>query len=297
MARLLDYQFDNFSVDANGNRVIVNAGTLGSSNDAVMHTGQGLEFDGTDDYIKTSFYWSHSDNAVQVRGVFKTVSTYDETLYQNIAGTETANSNAGGYLFSSISDSKWMVYQGGVNSGSAVSPNTFYRTCTALDANDIKFYVNGSLDISASAPDMTNNDTPLWIGCRTKSNQSGALIYFNGVQSNIIYVDVTPTADDIAYDAQHPDALLNMVLSGTDDPNFSFGVSNVILCAPLMEGTGHTAYNIKDGTSLAMTNFPTDDTQWTNADEQSTLVQKERYKKDAHGNPSAPADPNTVRFD
>ena len=276
MARLLDYQFDNFSTDANGNHIIVNAGTLGSANDAIMYTGQGLEFDGVDDYIKTPFYWSPSDNVGQVRGVFKTILTYDETLYQNIAGAETANASPD-YVFSAIYDGKWMVYSNGLTYGNAVTPNTFYRTCTIVTSATVELYVDGNLECSHSMLDLTGNDTPLWIGTRAPADQTATVIPFKGIQSNVIYVDKTPTADDIAYDAQHPEALLNMVLTGTDNPNFSFGVSNIILCAPLMKGTGNTVYNVKDSSTLAMSNFPTDDTQWTNANEQSALVQKEKY--------------------
>ena len=292
MARLLDYQFDNFSTDANGNRVIVNAGTLGSANDAIMHTGQGLEFDGTDDYINTG---------LMVDSTYRTLIGIAEYYVlgglRRIAfgGNDAASHRFG--IGSYGSNAYWGYANHYSGAGALVENKKYIHVMTRRDDGNMYGFLNGT-NVKTAATDLlgteTDPDYALAIGAKKPGSP---LQFMDGKIYLVAILDVGMTDNDVTYFQDHQEEFINMVLTGTSNPNYSFTPSNIIHCWTLDEGTGNTIYDIVTGDSSAMTNFPTDDTQWTNADEESVCHQKERYKKDAHGNPSALADTNTVRFD
>ena len=284
MARLLDYQFDTFSTDANGNRVIVNAGTLGSSNDAVMHTGQGLEFDGVDDYIDTETLDFASGGTVIYVGPDDGYSGIWDGSNRLYLGTfdDTKFYFGWGSGYSQIDKGNTPINQ--FNRYIITSDNTGAVDC---------FVNNTSVDtFNGTISDPFTNK--FRIGQRSDGS-SGSIV--GGIICGVCVLNKKITSSDVDYDYNNPNALLNMYLKQTDDPNFSFSYADILHIWTLDEGTGNTVYDLVTGDSYSLINFPTDDTQWTNADEESKVHQKERYKKDAHGNPAAPADPNTIRFD
>ena len=287
MARLLDYQFDNFSTDANGNRVIINAGTLGSANDAIMHTGQGLEFDGVDDYIDTGFYPDETSLTL--------LSTFSVgTAAGSIFGSHDANNRR----FYCGYDTLQLRYGYGdkyVTDITVVDGDIIVFGMTYdVASTTVKAYLNGTLARSDSATWNT--------GAATQDFYLGKLnnyaFFYSGNIYSVAIINATLSDADMLYHANNPEAVISMLITQTDNPNFSFSYTNIVQLYTLDEGAGNTIYELVSGTALAMQNFPTDDTQWTNANEESIVVhQKERYKKDVNGNPSALADLNTVRFD
>ncbi len=291
MARLLDYQFDTFSTDTNGNRITPNAGTLGSANDAVLYTGQGLYFDGVDDEIDTGILPNSAirtlickfrcDNISDIRRPFfgknfLGAGVWDDTsLYMRFGGTyASATSSAGNY---------------GADIIQTVTFDEASGTAYVYKNNEAPYSRSASLIVDSADPTYSYRITDLVAGSGTLPFKG--IAYWSCILTKYI------TSSDVDYIYNNEEALLNMVITGNSDPNLSFTPADIFSYIPLTEGTGSTVYDLVTGDAYAMTNFPTDDTQWTNADELPNTIQKCRYKKDANGNPSSLADPSTIRFD
>ena len=282
MARLLDYQFNTFSTDANGNRITPNAGTLGSANDAVLYTGQGLDFDGADDYFDTELLDFTSGGTV----IISTPDLGFNGIWDGSNRLYVGFYNATNFYFG------WGTGYSTIAFGTTPISTINRMIITSDNSGTFDCYVNntnvGTLNGTISAPFSSK----FRVGERSDgSSQVGGIVGF------LAFLKTKITQADVDYDYNNKGALIDMYLSQTNDPNFSFTLADILHIIPLDEGTGNTVYDLVTGNAYSLINFPTDDTQWTNADELSVVHQKCRYKKDANGNPSALADAGTIRFD
>lgn len=289
MARIVDYQFDNFDRNANHEAIVVNAGTSGSANDAVMYTGQCLGCDGVDDVIETEIY---PDETYLSLITCMTYHGEGLSVLGNNDGTDRR-------FYIGVYVSRFRLaygdqYLDGPNDSfpldttgvliQTADPNT-------LTLNGWKDGEHHIVDHSYTR-DSGASTSPFVIGQTPGSDN-----FYNPDIRYVIILSATLTQADVDYIFNNPSAILDMLLSGTQNPNLSFGRSDILHYIPFDEGTGNSVYDLVTGDEYQMVNFPTDDTQWTNDDEDSHDVQMSRYKKDAHHNPSGLADPHTIRFD
>ena len=275
MALVLDYEFDNLSTAADGTRKVVDAS--GNLNDGIMESGQGLETDGVDDYIDVLV----PDFLINGGTVVKHAYAYD-------TGRDGIWDGANRCYISS----DYLGWGTAYNSYIGQIPNEYRIVMSSDNLGSVDFYLNGNLLDTRSGSISAAFTVPYRIGVRsdnaTKTHSMNRILYF---------LDVKITATDVQYDWSNPNAIVEMVITNTNNPNFSFTVQNIKALYTFDEGAGNIIYDLVSGQSYSMVNFPTDNTQWTNADLQPYGHQKLRFKKDTNGNPSALADPKTVRFD
>jgi len=287
MALILDYEFDNFSTAADGTRKVVDAS--GNSNDGTMESGQGLEFDGIDDYINTDIYVDPSYKTCIVS--FKTANTLPATGCLAYGGDWAKYRRFGFFV---ASGKILFEYGDKYFYGSALSTNTNYRAVVTYDGVNAIGYLDSVQDAIVAASQIPSKE--ISSGFTFRFGDINDWIYSGDVLMCTI-LDVNISSDDVIYDFNNPNAIIEMLITGTANPNFSFLPSNILHCFTFDESTGNVIHDIVTGKSYSMLNFPSDNTQWTNADLQPYGHQKLRFKKDANGNPSALADTKTVRFD
>ncbi len=303
MARLLDYQFDNFSTDANGNRIIVNAGTLGSANDAIMHTGQFLDADGVDNWIQlpqtivsnTKF----GEGEFTIRMTVKWLSDSNNEMFLNLAPRDIQFS---GYFSPDypvrIGNLDFWTTEGvGIilmDSKPLAGEIYTFHAVVSKTQGTVKTYVNGQVSYTYTYQDYLPSYNATYCSIFSKATPTS---YANVGMSNVWVAYYGLTDAQVQSDYENPEEFLYIDggILKTKDTNFD--PSTVAFWFPFTEGTGNTVYDLANNTSYSLQNFPTDDTQWTNDNEQSAPIQKELFKKDVNGNPASPADPNTVRFD
>ena len=286
MALVLDYEFDNFSTAADGTRKVVDAS--GNLNDGTMESGQGLAFDGSNDYIDTGF---------AVKSTWKTLggvfNFQHNTLAVFVYGGDNAINNRFGL---------GCAYMGYANiyKISNTSIGTFSAVLTKRSTGNVHFWQGTNEVYFTAANDLIDevyNSTPVPF-CIGAHVNNGVLKYTgSSIVLHCFILDVEMTDADIIYFNNNSEAIIEMAITQTSNPNLSFQPSNILHLWPLDEGNGNTVTDIITGQVGTMINMPTDNTQWTNADLQPYGHQKFRFKKDVNGNPSALADPKTVRFD
>ena len=303
MARLLDYQFDTFSTDANGNRITPNAGTLGSANDAVLYTGQFLDADGVDDMITLpqDIVTTSGLGAGEftIRMTVKFITDSINYMFLNLAvrdiqfmgwSSESYPVRTNGFQYWTAEGTSPILFLTQPLAGDVIT----FHVVVSKSQGTVKSYANGQVVDLLTYIDHVPSYS---LDVSSVFAKFSASSFANIGLSNLWMAYYGLSDSQVLSDYNNPEDFLYIDNGTLTTNDASFDPSTVACWFPFMEGTGNTVYDLVTGNAYAMTNFPTDDTQWTNADELPNTIQKCRYKKDVNGNPSALADPSTIRFD
>jgi len=193
--------------DTSGN---ANTGTLGTGSSAPTWStgkiGKGLNFDGTDDYVSVADSSSLSPSQVTVEtwakfnsiADGKTIVAKDKSSGQSyMIAIGVANA---GYLEFATYNGAWY---GAKVLSSTISTNTWYHIVGSYDGTNLRLYVNGVLQNTASGPasiDYTAglSDKRLTIG-RYYASGIGSN-YFNGSVDEVKIYNYARTAAQVAWD-------------------------------------------------------------------------------------------------
>ena len=256
-----------------------------------LYTAYSLEFDGTDDNIDLGFHVTNdNDYTAIVVAVFDknddcpAIGQYDSS--QNTRFILGANS---GDFFYAVGDKYDYVNQD-------VSLNTEYLLALKMDvsASSLILSKNGSdIDSNSYSSFTTPTDT---IHLGTLVNASGW--DYDGTIRDVAFIKALVSETDMTYIYQHPEVILDMVLTQTNNSNItSFSYTDIEHYYTLQEGQGNTVYDLVTGDAKSMSNFPTDDSQWSRGTALNTGIQRCLYKKDSNGKFTGKADSQTVRFE
>ena len=156
-----------------------NDGTLtnmDASSDWVSNTlyaqDKALDFDGSNDYVEIA-----DDDALDISNTISISAWIYPTSIANKDGiiskrTSTENNGDWALRFNDSGTLKWLIWDGGsngsVSSSSSISLNTWSHIVITHDnsTNNTKFYINGSLDASATSisKSISSNSSNVYIG-------------------------------------------------------------------------------------------------------------------------------------
>jgi hypothetical protein len=283
MARILDYQFDAITTQADGTRIIDNAGTLGAANDVTMDTGQMLEFNGVNQSV-TSTYFPTDMKTICATMKFN-VSGFDEGCGCNDGAGHRA------YVVKSAGD----FLQIGFGSAFFVTTTSLtigeiHRVIATINGANIDIYLDGAY-ITSFAGSFSGTSTTAF-----KLGGIGTGFAHNGLESNIQIWDASFSATDVTHDFNNPEWVYKngTATEITPDAGSSLLVSNLKAWFLLTRGDGSNISELVGNTSHAIVNYAS--IMWTNADQQTEDVQDVLIKKDASGIPIGLADAGTLRF-
>ena len=296
MARIIDYQFDTIEREK-----VINAGTSGSDNDAVMYTGQALEaLDADNEKIITDIipFTQTSPSALLYKTFicdFVVPDTSGKTPVVYYFWDD--NTNAGVYVYNYYGDD--LLY---ARIGTSRVQLGDYRgqkitlTQTLLDDGTHNIYINGTL--AASGTSDTTFDNPPTDGWHLGilGRESDDKLTRGGVIGRLVMLDVSISSDDALYDYNNKHAVISSFITSTDDPNFSFSYSNIKHIIPFDEGSGDKVHDIVTGAEYTIINHKTDNTDWSNADEAEWTHQKAMFYKDDNHNPHDDVPAHTIVF-
>ena len=206
--------------------------------DPQLHSGQCLDFDGVDDYIPIDPFIKVRTVAftMKVPGGWYNLITFKDSDYKGIITLE-------GFIGYSSSLSSASIYTNGVKTSTLSSG---YNRIVLIFTDE-----------------FSTDGTYSTIGHKASSNFN----YFNGQMGNVQFWDVQWDLDDVLWDYE------NCYTGRTVDERngTSVTIDNLTLHYKMIEGSGNTIYNYVHPTgeyrTNTLTNFPTDDTQWSNTEQ------------------------------
>lgn len=162
------------------------------------HGGYALGFDGTDDYVETSYDAALNPSNFTIEAWAKVeggAGTYRSVM------TSRKESNTGGYIIYAGVDNQWQFWTGNntagtwheQNSGVAVSDEWTHLACS-FDGTSKRIYINGILANSSVTSFTQNTSAPLRIGAG--ATEGTPLFYFPGQIDEVrIWSDVRSQAE------------------------------------------------------------------------------------------------------
>lgn len=233
----------NFSLSgSNSNWVASDAPIVARANaNQIAGPGNGLEFDGSNDYVSVSNFLDPSSSSWTAEGWFNTDVTSTSTLITQANGSASSN----GRVYLRIANGVLETYLGGskISGTTSLQTGEWYHAAIVYDGTTVKTYLNGLLEIS-KVKSISTCDGDLIIG----SNKSFAS-NFNGKMDEWRFWSSTRTQAEIQD---------NMYASVDEDAS---GLTAYYSC-DYLTGTTLTdlTSNSNDGT---LNNFPT--TCWVSA--------------------------------
>ena len=293
MARLVDYQFESFYRDADHHMLTPNAGTLGETNDGVLYTGIGVNTDGSSQIIVTDIY----PDKTYLSGLF--MLHFNSLVTTAFSGCHDDNDRR--LYLGNYNDVCRIAYGTSYNNSSdviaVINDPMLFGFAYDPSAQNLVHYIDGVLSYEASGVTFADgaSTAPFTIGAVAKSLGSYE-DYIDGGSYFCAFFNVTMTEDDFIYLSNNREAVIEMVLTGQDNPNLSFGPSNVLHLIPIDEALGTEFHDLVTGSTFIGQNFPGDDSQWA-FDFISRSHQSALFKKGENHNPSALTEQHTVRLD
>jgi len=234
------YTMDTFHTLADGTRTVDSTGTKGESADAVLHTGHHLDTNGVNQKIITDYF------------VKQTAKTMFSTLRHNGGahnGFGCGNDEGGIYtrFYHNFRGETTFRVGFGTTKLDVTVPNTLNRTIrivsTLRSDGKLYLYFDGILMGSGVSPELPCDFViqPLHL-CVIK-DQANDSAFHNGTQSNISILTSEVSEEDILYDFNKQEAIINVAL-GNEDDNFSFVSNDIEACFHSTEGTGTVVHNI-----------------------------------------------------
>lgn len=187
--------------------VVTELGCADTSNCIVVNTvpsfiNSAMHFDGTDDYIQTTFPGILGNNSITVESWVKTAGGNNEQVITSW-GTTTSGARFTTRLAASGSDFVLRVENngGGLNGTINLFDGNWHHVAVTYDAaatlNKYKLYVDGVLDVEGdiSTPLFVLEDVEMRIGRRIHPTYTG---YFNGAMDEVRVWDVVRTQAEIS---------------------------------------------------------------------------------------------------
>ena len=220
---------------------------LVGSYDGTLQSGNGLYFDGSNDYVVFPGTGS-VDNEISttIKGSTKySISLWiynkDVTAYKSIWGVYNTHE-----LHTYNNGQLWWWHNGGqtIKKTSGIANDTWYHVVCTWNGSTRYLYVDGALGASASDSQATlTNGTNMVIG-----DQGLAGRYWNGQISDFRLYNCYLDATQVKHLYENPNAVLPGAVSG----------SQLVGWWPLIEGSGTTAYdNSSNSNNGTLTNGPT----------------------------------------
>ena len=219
---------------------------------AVLYSGQMLDFDGVDDYVGLNYDLCASSAYTFCATVTIANNTGERTFLESTESSSNRN-GIGLYnnriAFSYYDGSSYQIVASEEVAGT-------YRVAGVRSGSLMVLYIN-SVDSygDEAGVNLGLNSSGTVIGSR-----AGVSNYFDGQLGNVQIWNAAWDADDVAFDYANPET------PAYNRPGTSLTEANLQGWWPLIEGSGDTAYDWSgNGNHGTLTNF-TLDTAWENAD-------------------------------